>query len=71
MILLDTIIIFALNIILSLIVAKKDDDFFTEEVGGFRMNKVVNIGTEEFQSSHSIGGKFPSMGALDDIIELD
>ena len=35
------------------------------------MNKVVNIGTEEFQSSNSIGGKFPSMGALDDIVELD
>ena len=50
---------------------QKDDDFFKEEVDGISMNKVVNVGTEEFQSSHSIGSKFGSMGALEDITELD
>jgi hypothetical protein len=71
MVLLDTIIIFAVNMLLSLLVAKQDKDFFAETFDGVHINKVVNVGEEEFQSSISISSKSGFFGPLDDVIELD
>ena len=46
MILLDTIIIFLLNILFSLLSTKKDDNFFEEEVNGMPTYKVVTLGEQ-------------------------
>jgi hypothetical protein len=40
--LLDLIIVNVLNIILALAVSAKDQNFFEEEDGGFKINKVMN-----------------------------
>lgn len=46
----DCIVILALNIAFSVLIVKKDHDFFEEEVNGVQINKVYNVGEECFQS---------------------
>jgi hypothetical protein len=44
--LVDSLVVFVLNILLSVVVSKKEMDFFSEELEGVSLNQIYNVADE-------------------------
>lgn len=73
LVLIDSTIATGINVILSIAVTRKKDDFFREEIGGVVVNQVFNLEEESFQSAAIMHGdeRVSKPLPLEDISEYD